>query len=208
QGGLLTEAIRRTPHAVLLLDEIEKAHEDIFNILLQIMDHAALTDNAGRKSDFHNVILVMTSNAGAREMSQAAIGFGDPHLGAGGRGIRAIEKLFSPEFRNRLDETIVFKPLSPDVMRLVVDKFINLLRPGLKARKITLEIDETAREYLATRGYDPVYGARPLDRLIQTSIKDPLSEEILFGRLAGGGHVTVRADADGLSFEIPRTELV
>jgi len=203
QGGLLTEAVRRTPHAVLLLDEIEKAHEDIFNILLQIMDHAALTDNTGRKSDFHNIILVMTSNAGAREMSQSAIGFGDPHGEALNKGRSAIEKLFSPEFRNRLDETIVFKPLTAEVMLLVVDKFVNLMRPGLRARGITIDLDDKAREFLATRGYDPVYGARPLDRLIQTSIKDPLSEEILFGRLSQGGHVIVHAGPDGLVFEIP-----
>jgi ATP-dependent Clp protease ATP-binding subunit ClpA len=203
QGGLLTEAINRNPHAVLLLDEIEKAHPDLFNVLLQIMDHATLTDNNGRKADFRHVILIMTTNAGAREMAAGLIGFG----GRSGteRGTEALEKLFSPEFRNRLDATVNFAPLSPAVIERVVDKFIMELDLQLNERKVFLSITPAARTYLAEKGYDRTFGARPMARLIQTEIKQPLANELLFGRLQNGGRVVVDA-ADGalrFSYDVP-----
>jgi ATP-dependent Clp protease ATP-binding subunit ClpA len=202
QGGLLTDAIRKTPHCVLLLDEIEKAHEDMFSILLQVMDHATLTDNTGRKADFRNVILLMTSNAGAREMQTSAIGFG-----AGGeterahRGLQAVERLFSPEFRNRLDAIVPFHGLTQDIMERIVEKFIAELATQLASRKVRIELTDAARAWLAQRGFDPAFGARPLGRLVQKEIKDPLADAILFGPLAQGGAVVVDAGPDGLTFQ-------
>jgi ATP-dependent Clp protease ATP-binding subunit ClpA len=197
QGGLLTDAVIRNPHAVLLLDEIEKAHEDIYNILLQVMDHGALTDNNGRQANFHNVILIMTSNVGAREMSSAPIGFGDR---LPGEARQAVEKTFSPEFRNRLDAIISFRSLDEDVMTRVVDKFIRQLQASLQERKVTLRLTDGARRDLAQRGYDPVFGARPLGRLIESEIGNMLADEILFGRLTGGGKVRISCKAGKLNF--------
>ena len=191
QGGLLTDGIRKHPYCILLLDEIEKAHPDLFNILLQVMDHATLTDNNGKKADFRNVIIIMTSNAGSREMSSRSIGFGDSGKDAEHKGQKAIEKLFNPEFRNRLDGIISFHALSVEIMKLIVDKFIKELNEQLSAKKVVLTITPEVRTWLAEKGYDPTYGARPLDRLIQAEIKDGLSEEILFGRLNKGGVITV-----------------
>ena len=196
QGGLLTDGIRKHPYSVLLLDEIEKAHPDLFNILLQVMDHATLTDNNGRKADFRNVTLIMTSNAGSREMSARTIGFGDSQKDAGAKGKTAIEKFFSPEFRNRLDATITFHSLSVEIMEKIVDKFIRELNEQLVAKKVKLSITPAVRRYLANKGHDATYGARPLGRLIQTEIKDKLSDEILFGRLNTGGKVLVDIDKD------------
>jgi ATP-dependent Clp protease ATP-binding subunit ClpA len=194
QGGLLTDAINRTPYAVLLLDEIEKAHPDIFNILLQIMDHATLTDNNGKKADFRNIILIMTTNAGAREMSGAPLGFG--HASIAGKGKEAIEKMFSPEFRNRLDSTVFFNSLSPEVIERVVDKFVMELDLQLNEKKVFLHLAPKARKWLAERGYDQVFGARPMARLIQNEIKRVLADEILFGKLQGGGKVEID-ESDG-----------
>ena len=193
QGGLLTEQIRKTPHALVLLDEIDKAHPDIFGILLQIMDYATLTDNNGKKADFRHTILVMTSNAGAREMASNSIGFDnlDNH-NPREKGKKALEKLFTPEFRNRLDEIIFFQPLNQQVMLRVVDKFIARFEEFLKPRKVILTISEGVRKWLADNGFDPKFGARPLDRLIQDTIKDPLANELLFGNLKQGGEVKVR----------------
>ncbi len=199
QGGILIEQVRKHPYAVLLLDEIEKAHADVFDILLQVMDHATLTDNQGREPDFRHVTLIMTSNAGAREMSSQAIGFTESRRGDGSQ---ELEKIFSPEFRNRLDEIVRFDALSPEVMERVVDKFILELEAQLRERKITIELRPAARKRLAEKGYDPVFGARPLDRLIQKQLKNPLTDEVLFGRLKGGGKVVVDVDdADGFSFD-------
>jgi ATP-dependent Clp protease ATP-binding subunit ClpA len=197
QGGLLTDAVIRNPHSVLLLDEIEKAHEDIYNILLQVMDHGALTDNNGRQANFHNVILIMTSNVGAREMSSAPIGFGDR---LPGEARQAVEKTFSPEFRNRLDAIISFRPLDEEVMTRVVDKFIRQLQTSLQERKVTLSLTDGARRDLAQRGYDPVFGARPLGRLIESEIGNMLADEILFGRLTGGGKVRISCKTGKLNF--------
>jgi len=191
QGGMLTDAIRKHPYAVLLLDEIEKAHPDIFSILLQVMDYATLTDNNGKKADFRNVILIMTSNAGAKAMDIGAIGFGDRKDDARSKGGDAIKKLFNPEFRNRLDAIINFNPLTPEVMKMVVDKFINDLTRQLGGKKVKMDLTCAARGWLAEKGYDDKFGARPLARLIQAEIKDALSEELLFGRLKKGGSVTV-----------------
>ena len=201
QGGLLTDGIRKHPHSVLLLDEIEKAHPDLFSILLQVMDHATLTDNTGKKADFRNVILMMTSNAGTREMSQQTIGFGDVKKDTASKGIKAIEKMFSPEFRNRLDEVINFNSLNLDIMKKVVDKFIKELNGQLAVKKITLTISNRVRTWLAKKGYDPQYGARPLARVIQTEIKDALSDEILFGRMQKGGEVGIDLKNDKLVFD-------
>jgi ATP-dependent Clp protease ATP-binding subunit ClpA len=201
QGGLLTDGIRRTPHAVLLLDEIEKAHPDLFNILLQVMDHATLTDNNGRKADFRNVILIMTTNAGAMEMAAAAIGFGG--RSNADKGPKAIERLFTPEFRNRLDATVSFHSLSPEVVERIVDKFVMELDAQLNEKKVFLELTPAARKYLADKGYDPTFGARPMARLIQQEVKRALAEEILFGRLKDGGKATIDCDAaaGALKFE-------
>jgi ATP-dependent Clp protease ATP-binding subunit ClpA len=203
QGGLLTDGIRKHPHSVLLLDEIEKAHPDLFNILLQVMDHATLTDNNGKKADFRNVILMMTSNAGAREMSSQTIGFGDVHADTQFKGMKAIEKMFSPEFRNRLDEIITFNALSLEIMEMIVDKFMRELNEQLAGKKVVVEYSDEIRTYLARKGHDPRYGARPLSRVIQTEIKDALSDEILFGQLSKGGSVYVDLKDDELSFDYP-----
>jgi ATP-dependent Clp protease ATP-binding subunit ClpA len=213
QGGLLVDAVRTHPYSVVLLDEIEKAHPDLFNILLQVMDHATLTDNTGRKADFRQAVLIMTSNAGSREMSAAAIGFGhggpagagravDSRLRAAqGRAKSAIEKAFSPEFRNRLDAIVTFGALTPAVMETIVEKFILQLEAQLRERRIAITLEPEARAWLAERGYDPVFGARPLGRVIQTQVRDPLTDEILFGRLEQGGTVRIALNGDKLVFE-------
>jgi ATP-dependent Clp protease ATP-binding subunit ClpA len=189
QGGLLTDAIDQHPHCVLLLDEIEKAHPDLFNILLQVMDHGKLTDHNGKIVDFRNVILIMTTNAGASEMTKAAIGFGrDIRVG---EDEEAIKRMFTPEFRNRLDAVIPFAGLTPEIVARVVEKFIMQLEAQLADRNVTIELSSAAKEFLAERGYDPLYGARPLARVIQELIKKPLAEELLFGKLARGGAVKV-----------------
>jgi ATP-dependent Clp protease ATP-binding subunit ClpA len=197
QAGMLTDAIMKHPFSILLLDEIEKAHPDIFNILLQIMDYATLTDNNGKKADFRHVILLMTTNAGAREMSSRSIGFG----GIGtevdtSKGHKALEKLFSPEFRNRLDETITFNPLSIEIMKQIVDKFMAEIAGQVAGRRVNLSLSERARTWLAHHGFSPEYGARPLARLIQNEIKDVLSSEILFGHLIKGGKVSIDLPPD------------
>ncbi|MBU4001443.1 MAG: ATP-dependent Clp protease ATP-binding subunit ClpA [Proteobacteria bacterium] len=201
QGGLLTDDIRKHPYCVLLLDEIEKAHPDLFNILLQVLDHATLTDNNGKKADFRNVIIMMTSNAGAREMSNKAIGFGDVLNQVESRGKKAIENTFNPEFRNRLDGIIYFNALTLGIMKKIVDKFMVELNGQLAKNKLTLVLSENARTWLAKKGHDPAYGARPLSRVIQTDIKDVLSDKILFGKLEKGGHVAVSVKDDKLSFQ-------
>jgi ATP-dependent Clp protease ATP-binding subunit ClpA len=210
QGGLLVDAVRTHPYSVVLLDEIEKAHPDIFNILLQVMDHATLTDNNGRKADFRQVVLIMTSNAGSREMSAGSIGFNDsPTSGtldnrqraAQARSKTAVERVFSPEFRNRLDAIVNFKPLTPDVMETIVDKFIIQLEEQLAERRIAIVLQPDARQYLAKKGYDPVFGARPLARVIQAEVRDRLTDEILFGALENGGTVTIGLEGAALTFQ-------
>ena len=200
QGGLLTDGIRKHPHSVLLLDEIEKAHPDLFNILLQVLDHSTLTDNNGKKADFRNVIVIMTSNAGTREMATKTIGFGDANQDAASKGKKALERFFSPEFRNRLDAIITFNALTVPIMEMVVDKFIAELNQQLIEKKVTLTITSSLRTWLAKKGHDPQYGARPLARLIQLEIKDQLSDEILFGRLSKGGTVTADLKNDKIDF--------
>jgi ATP-dependent Clp protease ATP-binding subunit ClpA len=200
QGGLLTDAVRKHPYCVLLLDEIEKAHPDIFNILLQVMDYATLTDNNGKKADFRNVILIMTSNAGAKDMGKPAIGFGEKAGDAQEKGKDAIKDLFSPEFRNRLDSIIFFNPLTSEIMKRVVDKYISEFQQTIKRKKVAISISDDARNWLAEKGYDPAFGARPLSRLIQTEIKDVLSDEVLFGKLRKGGKVSVDLRDGKLSF--------
>jgi ATP-dependent Clp protease ATP-binding subunit ClpA len=189
QGGLMTEAVNKNPHAVVLLDEIEKAHPEVFNILLQVMDHGTLTDNNGRKSDFRNVILVMTTNAGAQEMSRTSIGFTEQDHSSDGMGV--INKIFAPEFRNRLDAIIQFASLDDHSIARVVDKLIVELEAKLDSNNVTLELDDAARRWIADRGYDPKMGARPMARVIQEHIKRPLAEELLFGKLENGGHVRI-----------------
>ncbi|HTR60862.1 MAG TPA: ATP-dependent Clp protease ATP-binding subunit ClpA [Candidatus Binataceae bacterium] len=205
QGGLLTDAINKTPHCVLLLDEIEKAHPDLFNILLQVMDHATLTDNNGRKADFRNVVLVMTTNAGAQELARSMIGF----QGGVGTGSpkTVIERMFSPEFRNRLSATIEFGPLTPPVVEMVVDKFLGELQERLDKQKVILTATPAAKKWLAERGFDPRFGARPLGRLIENEIARALADEVLFGKLTKGGKVTVDVDPGGekLTFEYSET---
>jgi ATP-dependent Clp protease ATP-binding subunit ClpA len=193
QGGLLTDAIAKTPHAVLLLDEIEKAHPDVFNVLLQIMDHGKLTDNNGKSTDFRHVILLMTSNVGARDLGRRAVGFGDKR--ATGDAEREYKIMFSPEFRNRLDARIGFESLSPETMGSIVDKFLKELAAQLAERKVTIEVTAQARAHLADKGYDPDFGARPLARVIQEDVKTPLGEELLFGKLEKGGTVVVDLEA-------------
>ena len=209
QGGLLVDAVRQHPYSVVLLDEIEKAHPDIYNLLLQVMDHATLTDNNGRKADFRQVVLIMTSNAGSREMSTGTIGFTDsPTSGsldnrqraAQARSKTAVERVFSPEFRNRLDAIVNFKPLTADVMETIVDKFIIQLEEQLAERRIAITLQPEARKYLAKKGYDPVFGARPLARVIQAEVRDRLTDEILFGALENGGTVTIGFDGTALTF--------
>jgi ATP-dependent Clp protease ATP-binding subunit ClpA len=203
QGGLLVDAVRTHPYSVVLLDEIEKAHPDLWNILLQVMDHATLTDNTGRKADFRSVILIMTSNAGSRELSASPIGFGgDRTRDARSRGRAALERLFSPEFRNRLDAIVTFRNLSPEAMAVIVDKFILELEAQLTERRVSIILTSEAREYLAKKGYDPAFGARPLRRLIEMEVRDPLTDEILFGKLEGGGNVTVGLSEGHLTFDV------
>ena len=192
QGGLLTDAIDQNPHCVLLLDEIEKAHPDLFNILLQVMDHGKLTDHNGKQVDFRNVILIMTTNAGASDMAKPAIGF--ERVARVGEDEDAIKRLFTPEFRNRLDAVIAFAGLTPEIVGRVVDKFVMQLEAQLADRNVTIELTDAARHWLAEKGYDPLYGARPLGRVIQEHIKKPLAEELLFGKLAKGGAVRVGMD--------------
>jgi ATP-dependent Clp protease ATP-binding subunit ClpA len=197
QGGLLTEAISKNPHCVLLLDEIEKAHPEVFNLLLQVMDHGTLTDNNGRKADFRNVIIVMTTNAGAQEASRASVGFmAQDHTSD---AMEVIKRLFSPEFRNRLDAIIQFDALDEKSIARVVDKLIVELEAQLDKNDVTIELEAAAREWIAKRGYDPKMGARPMARVIQEHIKRPLAEELLFGKLSGGGHVRVDLANDGES---------
>ncbi len=198
QGGLLTEAVRKAPYSVVLLDEIEKAHGDIFNILLQVMDYGTLTDNTGRKTDFSNVILIMTSNAGAFEMSRASIGFGQSRTDeASAKGLKAVENMFSPEFRNRLDALVPFHSLTEDMMLRIVDKFLGEIRSALARKKIDMSVSDKARHWLAAKGFDPAMGARPLRRLLRADLEDSLASEMLFGALKKGGRVkvTVRNDA-------------
>ncbi len=194
QGGLLTEQINKNPHCVLLLDEIEKAHTEVFNILLQVMDHGILTDNNGRRTDFHNVILVMTTNAGAEEMSRASIGFTEQDHSSD--GMKVIQKLFAPEFRNRLDAIIQFNALDAATIQMVADKLLLELEAQLEQKRVSLDVDESARQWIARHGYDEKMGARPMARLIQDKIKRPLAEELLFGDLSSGGHARVTTDAN------------
>ena len=206
QGGLLTDAILKHPHAVLLLDEVEKAHPDVFNLLLQVMDHGTLTDNNGRKADFRSVIIVMTTNAGAEMMDRPSIGFTMQDHSSD--GMEAIKRLFSPEFRNRLDAIVQFKGLTPVTIAQVVDKFLIELEAQLESKKVTVEVDRAGRAWLAERGYDPKMGARPMARIIQENIKRRLAEELLFGRLVNGGHVMVTVRDNDLQVEIAEEEAV
>ncbi len=203
QGGLLTEAISKHPHCVLLLDEIEKAHPDVFNLLLQVMDHGTLTDNNGRKADFRHVIIVMTTNAGAQEMARPSIGFTNADHASD--GMEAIRRSFTPEFRNRLDAVIQFASLDPVTIERVVDKLVVEVEMQLEQRGVTISLDDAARRWIAQKGYDPKMGARPMARTIQEHIKRPLAEELLFGRLVGGGHVRVSVSADGSELELECT---
>ncbi len=200
RGGLLTESIAKTPHMVLLLDEIEKAHPDVFNVLLQIMDHGTLTDNNGKKSDFRHVVVIMTSNVGAADLARTPVGFGNRD--SRGSEDAAFKKTFSPEFRNRLDARIHFDPLSPSTMKHVVDKFVTELQEQLAERTVTIELTDAARTYFAEKGYDRDMGARPLARLIQDEVKRPLGDEVLFGKLEGGGHVVVDVTEDKVEFRL------
>jgi len=209
QGGLLVDAVRTHPYSVVLLDEIEKAHPDIYNVLLQVMDHATLTDNTGRKADFRNVVLILTSNAGSREMSASSIGFADTGKSerdetlqrvAAGKSKAAIERIFTPEFRNRLDAIVTFKSLSPDVMETIVEKFILQLEAQLAERHVAITLTPEARAWLGKKGYDPVYGARPLARVVQREVRDPLTEELLFGKLEHGGTVVIGLGDGRLTF--------
>ncbi|MEQ1908673.1 MAG: AAA family ATPase [Vicinamibacterales bacterium] len=209
QGGLLVDAVRQHPYSVVLLDEIEKAHQDIYNVLLQVMDHATLTDNTGRKADFRHTVVILTSNAGSREMGAPSIGFADK-VGAlddesrgkvaAGKAKTALERVFSPEFRNRLDAIVMFKALSPDAMETIVDKFILQLESQLSDRKVAITLTPAARAWLATAGYDRVFGARPLSRVIQKEVRDVLTDQILFGALEHGGTVTIDLAGDKLVF--------
>ncbi len=208
QGGLLTDGVDQNPHCVLLLDEIEKAHPDLFNVLLQVMDHGKLTDHNGKQVDFRNVILIMTTNAGAADMAKAAIGFGSTQRA--GEDEEAIKRMFSPEFRNRLDAVIAFSRLSREMISRVVEKFIFQLEAQLADRNVMIELSPEAMDWIADHGYDELYGARPLARVIQEHIKKPLAEELLFGKLEGGGTVRVVVEEkDGrkaLSFEVIETK--
>ncbi len=206
QGGLLTDAVIKHPHAVLLLDEIEKAHPDVFNLLLQVMDHGTLTDNNGRSADFRNVVLVMTTNAGADRISRESIGFSRQDHSSD--GLEAIKKAFTPEFRNRLDAIIQFQSLDRKHIGNVVDKFIIELEAQLEQKKVTIDIDMKAREWIAEHGYDPHMGARPMARLISEHVKKPLAEELLFGKLAQGGHILVTVENDDLVLEYENEELL
>jgi ATP-dependent Clp protease ATP-binding subunit ClpA len=217
QGGLLVDSARKHPYSVVLLDEIEKAHPDVFNILLQVMDHATLTDNNGRKADFMQSVIIMTSNAGSREISEGSIGFSSDK-GPGGddsrekvarsRARKAIDRLFSPEFRNRLDAIVSFKPLTMEVMESIVEKFVLQLESQLAERRVAIVLEPEARAWLARKGYDPVYGARPLARVIQAQVRDPLTEQILFGGLERGGTVRIALKRDALDFVVELAETV
>jgi len=200
QGGLLTEEVNKHPHAVLLMDEIEKAHPDVFNLLLQVMDHGTLTDNNGRKADFRNVVLVMTTNAGAEETARRSMGFAEQDHSTD--GLEALKRYFTPEFRNRLDAVVQFSPLSAETIKSVVDKFIFELEHQLLDKKVFLAVDAAARAWIAAKGYDPRMGARPMARVIQNHIKKPLANELLFGSLVGGGTVRVYVEAGELAFGI------
>jgi len=206
QGGLLVDAVRTHPYAVVLMDEIEKAHPDVYNILLQVMDHATLTDNTGRKADFRQVVVILTSNAGSREMSAATIGFsggsvsGSRAKTARLRAKEAVERIFSPEFRNRLDAIVSFQSLSPSVMETIVEKFILQLESQLRERRVAITLQPEARAWLAAKGYDPMFGARPLARVIQSNVRDRLTDEILFGALESGGTVQIGLADDALTF--------
>jgi ATP-dependent Clp protease ATP-binding subunit ClpA len=201
----------------VLLDEIEKAHSDIFNILLQVMDHATLTDNTGRKADFRNCVLILTSNAGSREMSAKSIGFSDSatddnqgealRRAAAGKSKLAIERVFSPEFRNRLDAIVTFKSLTPEVMETIVEKFILQLEAQLAERRVAITLTPEARTWLGQKGYDPIFGARPLGRTVQKEVRDPLTDEILFGKLENGGTVTIGVADGKLTFDyVPKQQ--
>src|SRR5690625_5967 len=203
QGGLLTEAVTRHPHSVVLLDEVEKAHPDVFNLLLQVMDHGALTDNNGRKADFRNVILLMTTNAGAESISRRSVGFAEQDHSSD--SLAAIERMFTPEFRNRLDAVVQFAPLSREVVLNVVDKFLVELQGQLDDKRVTLEVDEAARQWLVEHGHDPMMGARPMARVIQEHIKKPLAEKVLFGSLSSGGG-TVRVTLEGGTLRVVELE--
>jgi ATP-dependent Clp protease ATP-binding subunit ClpA len=192
QGGLLTEAVTKKPHCVLLLDEIEKAHPDIFNVLLQVMDHGTLTDNNGRKADFRNVIIIMTTNAGAETMNKATIGFTNPRQAGDEMG--DIKRLFTPEFRNRLDAMVSFKALDEQIIMRVVDKFLLQLETQLSEKKVDVTFSDNLRKFLAKKGFDPLMGARPMQRLIQDTIRKALADELLFGRLIDGGRLSVDLD--------------
>jgi ATP-dependent Clp protease ATP-binding subunit ClpA len=198
QGGLLTEEVTKHPHAVLLLDEIEKAHPDVFNLLLQVMDHGTLTDNNGRKADFRNVIIVMTTNAGAEQTSRASVGFTEQNHA--GDDMKAIEKMFTPEFRNRLDSIVRFSALSKDVISKIVDKELLQIESLLLDKNVTLRVDAKARSWLAENGYDVAMGARPLGRLMQEEIKRGLADELLFGELVNGGEVDISEKEGKLAF--------
>jgi ATP-dependent Clp protease ATP-binding subunit ClpA len=206
QGGLLTDSVDQSPHCVLLLDEIEKAHPDLFNILLQVMDHGKLTDHNGKQVDFRNVVLIMTTNAGAADLAKAAYGF--TRTKREGDDMEAINRMFTPEFRNRLDATITFGHLPPEVIEKVVEKFVLQLEAQLADRDVTIELSDDARKWLVTNGYDELMGARPMARVIQEHVKQPLADELIFGRLKNGGHVRVilKKDENGkdaLGFEYP-----
>ncbi|HEX8192807.1 MAG TPA: AAA family ATPase, partial [Allosphingosinicella sp.] len=200
QGGLLTDAVDQQPHCVLLLDEVEKAHPDLFNILLQVMDNGKLTDHHGKTVDFRNVILIMTTNAGASDMAREAVGFGA--MTREGEDEEAIKRMFTPEFRNRLDAIVPFGYLPPEVVARVVDKFILQLELQLADRGVHIHLDDEARKWLTDKGYDKLYGARPMGRLVQEKIKQPLAEELLFGKLIHGGEVKVRIKDNQPTFEI------
>jgi ATP-dependent Clp protease ATP-binding subunit ClpA len=203
QGGLLTEAVTKHPHCVLLLDEVEKAHPDVFNLLLQVMDHGSLTDNNGRTADFRNIILVMTTNAGAQEMARNSIGF--THQDHSTDGMEMLKKMFTPEFRNRLDNIIQFHSLPREVIKTVADKFLVEIQVQLDDKRVTLDVSEEALEWLVDNGYDEQMGARPMQRLIQNKIKKELAEDILFGRLAKGGEVHVTVEDGELVLDIAET---
>jgi ATP-dependent Clp protease ATP-binding subunit ClpA len=205
QGGLLTEAITKKPHAVLLLDEIEKAHPDVFNVLLQVMDHGTLTDNNGRKADFRNVIIIMTTNAGAETMNKSTIGFTTKR--EQGDEMGDIKRLFTPEFRNRLDAIVNFRSLDEEIILRVVDKFLLQLESQLAEKKVEVTFSDALRRHLAKRGFDPLMGARPMQRLIQDTIRRALADELLFGRLVDGGRLSVDLDDQGevlLDIQPPR----
>ena len=207
QGGLLTEAVTKHPHSVVLLDEVEKAHPEVFNLLLQVMDHGTLTDNNGRKADFRNVVLIMTTNAGAQESSRNSIGFSEQDHSSD--ALEVIKKMFAPEFRNRLDAIVQFGALSLEVVKTVVDKFLTELQVQLDDKRVTLEVDDSAREWLAKEGYDEKMGARPMQRLIQDKVKKQLAEDLLFGDLSqSGGTVRILIEDNDLKLDVVSKEKV